>query len=59
MLLYIKVGRNVAILWKRGLLLDWYKLSLQIWTKNTATKFHRLWDKLLQWVKVSLCDKPP
>jgi hypothetical protein len=40
-----KRGRNVAILRKRGLLFDWAKMSLQSWTKNTGTKFHRLWDK--------------
>ncbi len=33
-------------------------MSPQSWTKNTWTKCHRLWDKILHWVGLSHCDKP-
>ncbi len=43
---------------KMDLLLRWDKMSQQSWTKNTQTKCHRLWDKILQWDSLSRCDKP-
>ncbi len=33
-------------------------MSQQSWMKNTCTKCHRLWDKILQGVGISRCDKP-
>ncbi len=43
---------------KMDLLLRWDEMSQQSWTKNTRTKCHRLWDKILQWDALSHCDKP-
>ncbi len=43
---------------KMDLLLRWHEMSQQSWTKNTRTKCHRLWDKILQWGSLSHCDIP-
>ncbi len=42
---------------KMDRLLRWDERSQQSWTKNTRTKCHRLWDKILQWDGLSHCDK--
>jgi hypothetical protein len=43
---------------KMDLLSHLDEMSQQSWTKNTRTKCHRLWDKILQWDGLSHCDKP-
>ncbi len=55
---HVKVSRNWRIFGKNGLLWCLDEMSQQSWTKNTQTKCHRLWDKILQWDGLSHCDKP-
>ncbi len=43
---------------KMDLLLCWDEMSQQSWMKNTRTKCHRLWDKILHCDSLSHCDKP-
>ncbi len=43
---------------KMDLLSHLDEMSQQSWMKNTRTKCHRLWDKILQWDGLSHCDKP-